>query len=154
MQRVSELITPLSPESGEQMPNTSEKTLAVASSTAAPQAARPETIAKLWQRMAMIYGHKWTSAYGDKDDGTWSSGLSGITGRQIAAGLRACVDSGEPWPPTLPEFRALCLGRSAGPNEHGLDYVPQHLRPQPLRDRSRLLSSDERDAKRQKFAEQ
>jgi hypothetical protein len=65
--------------------------------------------------MAEIYGHKWVSAYGDSSDadgaaGTWAKGLAGITPQQVAEGLKACVVSSDPWPPTLPEFRAMCLG--------------------------------------------
>lgn len=64
--------------------------------------------------MAEIYGHRWTSAYGESaEEGaglTWSKGLAGITTPQVAAGLGACIASADPWPPTLPEFRARCLG--------------------------------------------
>lgn len=68
----------------------------------------------LWGRMAAIYGHRWTSSYGD-DPGsmagdTWAAGLSGLTGAQLARGLEACVASSDPWPPSLPDFRAMCLG--------------------------------------------
>jgi hypothetical protein len=69
----------------------------------------------LWVRMAEIYGHRWTSSYGESSDangaaGTWAKGLSGIDSMQIAAGLKSCIVSANPWPPTLPEFRAMCLG--------------------------------------------
>lgn len=68
----------------------------------------------LWLRMAEVYGHRWTSAYGeDPETGageTWAKGLSGVSPKQMAAGLSSCVASADPWPPTLPEFRARCLG--------------------------------------------
>lgn len=74
----------------------------------APTAART-----LWVRMAEIYGHRWTSAYGDNpNEGaalTWAKGLAGISAKQVGDGLRACVSSSDPWPPTLPEFRGMCL---------------------------------------------
>lgn len=65
--------------------------------------------------MTEIYGHRWTSSYGaesgqDGAAGTWAKGLAGISPAQIAEGLRACIASGDPWPPALPEFRAMCLG--------------------------------------------
>lgn len=65
--------------------------------------------------MAEIYGHRWTSAYGETADDcgageTWAKGLAGVTGEQLGEGLKACVASADPWPPTLPEFRARCLG--------------------------------------------
>lgn len=69
----------------------------------------------LWVRMAEIYGHRWASAYGEASDldgaaGTWAKGLAGIAPAQVAVGLGACIASADPWPPTLPEFRARCLG--------------------------------------------
>lgn len=74
---------------------------------------------RFWQRMAAIYGHKWTSAYGDTpfdDNGsltlagdTWQRGLTGVAEQDIAKGLQAALMSADGWPPTLPAFRALCF---------------------------------------------
>jgi hypothetical protein len=60
--------------------------------------------------MTEMYGHRWVSQQGEDPNDTWVRGLMGLTGRQLGAGLVACRDSGEGWPPTLPEFRAACLG--------------------------------------------
>jgi len=69
---------------------------------------------RLWEAMADVYGHRWVSSYGaDPQKGagqTWAKGLAGLTGHQLAAGIESCITSAESWPPTLPEFRALCLG--------------------------------------------
>lgn len=95
--------------------------------------------------MSHIYGHRWSAGYGERAvdrDGnltdvakTWSSGLSGITGEQVAQGLRACVDRGVSgdtenagWPPSLPEFRALCLPERRDPIHR--DYVALPRPPQ------------------------
>jgi len=71
-------------------------------------------IATVWTRMAEIYGTRWTSGFGaDPSTGagsTWAKGLAGITAQQLGAGLTACIAAADPWPPTLPEFRARCLG--------------------------------------------
>jgi hypothetical protein len=72
---------------------------------------REEHMPLLWMRMARIYGHRWISNHGDADDGTWLEGLAGVTLDGIKRGLEACRDSGEEWPPSLPKFRAMCLGR-------------------------------------------
>lgn len=87
--------------------------------SAAPLSALPPqtmaNMAKLWRRMVEIYGHRWTAVHGlsvDADGSsatTWAKGLSGITGQQLAAGLEACIVRADSWPPTLPEFRELCL---------------------------------------------
>lgn len=88
--------------------------------TTEPQPLSKPILRDLWTRMSAIYGHRWNSAYGDlSEDGTgkptvagdtWKRGLLGVTAQQVGTGLNACIASAEPWPPTLPEFRALCLG--------------------------------------------
>jgi hypothetical protein len=85
----------------------------------------PRQLRDLWAKMTSIYGHRWVSAFGDSpeygndaktpgaftDAGkVWSQGLIGITGQQMALGLRRALMSAEPFPPNLPEFRAMCLG--------------------------------------------
>ena len=66
-------------------------------------------MAQLWARMVRIYLHRWTSGAGDADDGTWLTGLKGLTPERLAHGLRECITRTDPWPPSLPEFRGLCL---------------------------------------------
>ena len=68
---------------------------------------------KLALKMSEIYGHRWTSSFGVlfNQDHAWASALSGITGQQLATGLMAVIASGEKWPPSAPEFRALCEAR-------------------------------------------
>jgi len=59
--------------------------------------------------MTEIYGHKWTSHYGEADiEGTWARGLADMSGQELKAGFIACLNSGEAWPPSLPEFRVMC----------------------------------------------
>jgi hypothetical protein len=69
--------------------------------------------------MAAIYGYRWTSAYGERCDDdagvltiagdTWQRGLDAVGEQRIGTGLNACVICADPWPPTLPQFRAMCL---------------------------------------------
>ena len=76
-------------------------------------------IVNLWERMTHLYGHRFSAVFGERatrPDGsltdvaqTWAGGLRGITGAQLAAGLRTCIGSGTEWPPSLPAFRAMCL---------------------------------------------
>ena len=87
------------------------------SRAAEPVVPRPQSqnsMDQLWRHMSQIYGHKWTSAYTADPAGsaatTWSKGLSGLSGRQLADGLAACIASADQWPPTLPQFRMMCLG--------------------------------------------
>ncbi len=79
---------------------------------------------KLWVMMAGLYGHKWISSYGTSDvkvddlgnprpdSGIWSKTLAGVSGQQIAQGMKMCtMRTGEQaaWPPSAPEFRDMCL---------------------------------------------
>jgi hypothetical protein len=71
-------------------------------------------LAELWVRMLAIYGYRWESAYGRAPEGvaadTWAAGLTGLQPREIGTGFDACLTSSDGWPPSLPEFRAMCLG--------------------------------------------
>jgi len=107
----------------------------------------------LFERFNHIYGHKFASSYGEsainakgltETAKTWASGLRGVTGEQIASGLRKCINCGESWPPTLPEFVLMCKGKEA--NEFGLDYIPECYRETK---RERLIESDENKEKHQ-----
>lgn len=66
---------------------------------------------RLWMKMAEMFGHRWTSSFGEKADpsGAWASALRGLDGRQLANGLNAVAMSGEEWPPSAPAFRVMCL---------------------------------------------
>ena len=84
-----------------------------------------KAISQLFERMTYIYAHKWTSAMGEStaENGelsvaakTWQAGLSGITTQQISKGLERAALSGNPWSPSLPEFRLLCLYRDDVPS--------------------------------------
>lgn len=64
--------------------------------------------------MGAAYGHRWTSAYGDDPRAAagrvWARGLAGLSREQIDMGIAACINGAEDWPPSLPDFRAKCLG--------------------------------------------
>jgi hypothetical protein len=87
-----------------------------------PRGLPARIIDRVWQRMAEIYGHKWTSSYGDIDkDGTWAQGLADMRPDELRTGFVSCVKRGDPWPPSLPEFRALCRP-APGKREHAAMY--------------------------------
>jgi hypothetical protein len=80
-----------------------------------------KVIGLIWQRMLSIYGHKWVSHLGVADDGegeltdsakTWKKGLAGITVEQVKHGFDVLIFKSHDWPPSLPEFRKLCLSKS------------------------------------------
>lgn len=69
------------------------------------------TLDLLWGRMTEIYGHRWTSAYGDSPVDGWEIALTGITPEMIRLGLGRMATERRyaDWPPAALEFRALCL---------------------------------------------
>src|SRR4030065_2875387 len=119
MQHVSQLITQPSEKSEQQ--------------TSAHDSVRQLTdnqMRRVWERMARMYGHRWTSNYGVEDDGTWRKGLAGLTREQIGAGLVKCLErkpapGEEDWPPTLNEFRAMCIPEKRKPLNRALPPPPQ-----------------------------
>lgn len=78
---------------------------------------------KLWLKMTEIYGRRWTGSFGVSADQThaWAATLGGLTGAQIGAGLTALAETQDEqlrkWPPSAPEFRALCLEVPGLPTE-------------------------------------
>jgi hypothetical protein len=64
--------------------------------------------------MGALYGHAWTSSYGDNprnvNGSEWASTLAGFSRSDIDRGLDACRAEGAEFPPSAPRFRAMCLG--------------------------------------------
>lgn len=62
--------------------------------------------------MTSAFGTKWTTTHGDNFADTsgriWAIQLAGLSGAQIQRGLTHAVR--EAWPPTLSDFKAMCLG--------------------------------------------
>jgi hypothetical protein len=80
------------------------------SSTARASAWMVETV---YERFTAMFGHSFTSQYGTQPNGiagdTWAAVLAGLSGEQVALGLREAVKLGSDWPPSAPRFRMLCL---------------------------------------------
>ncbi|WP_442108223.1 hypothetical protein [Pseudomonas sp. NUPR-001] len=78
---------------------------------------------KLWLKMSEMYGHRWTSSFGESADQehSWAKILGGLTGRQLAGGLQQLLDRAAEfdWPPPANVFRAMCL------HVQGLPHVDQ-----------------------------
>ena len=84
----------------------------------------------LFAKMAAIYGVKFADQWAGIDlvaiKATWAEALAELDGSEIAAGLRQLVRNGSPFPPTLPEFYALCRPKIDVPpvSDHaGLDAI-------------------------------
>src|SRR5262245_56483180 len=93
---------------------------------------------RLFQRFATHYGKPWLDMWADipladvKD--AWATELAGVTSEQIGAALKHLGK----FPPTLPEFVALCKPPAARP-EHRL------LLPSPQVEQAKLSPALERE---------
>jgi len=86
-------------------------------------------IARVWTRMAEVYGHKWVSQYGECSDEmgnltsaakTWAEGLASLGDqaeqlKRISVGFSKTVKSGDQWPPSLPQFLQMCHVKRLAP---------------------------------------
>lgn len=61
--------------------------------------------------MVEIYGHKFTSAFGDEPNESWTRAVGSIRPEQIAFGLNRLQHRDDPWPPNAVEFRRMCLNQ-------------------------------------------
>lgn len=80
---------------------------------------------RVWLRLAEIYGHRLTSAFGDKPPQPWIAGIAQLTSEQIRTALGRCIADKLAWPPTLPEFIALSEPR---PEDHNLPALEDAYR--------------------------
>ena len=82
---------------------------------------------RLWLRMVEIYGHKWTSSYGETPNESWIRCLADVEPAQIAKGLNALLARGDEWPPTAVGFRNLCIEPDAWERQAHKEYRPERL---------------------------
>ena len=62
----------------------------------------------LWVRMAEIFGHRWTSSFGESPSKAWTDALRQMPNDDMARGVTYLTNGDSVWPPTLPEFKAVC----------------------------------------------
>jgi hypothetical protein len=81
-----------------------------------PTGARESAIERLYSRMCRIYLTKWTHSFkgGDNDVARWALEWSqefarhGIAPQMVLAAVERCVTEYVDWPPSLPQFIAMC----------------------------------------------
>lgn len=62
----------------------------------------------LWITMAEAYPGLWVRDHGEFPNETWQRALADVTPTQIGKGIDAVIKRGGKYPPSLPEFCALC----------------------------------------------
>lgn len=108
--------TASSPTSSEPVSSTSSTAATRGETSATPPRAKPSpSLADfVWAHMAGLFGHTWTSAYGNNPrsiaGAEWATTLAGLSRAQVEAGIDACRAEGGEFPPSAPRFRGMCLG--------------------------------------------
>lgn len=128
MKRISDLTTAHPAKSPAPLPSEMRGGLVSAArqSIAMPSTANINAshIDRLWMRMTNIFGHKWTSSFGAEPSETWLAGLIDMSEDEVRTGLLACLNWPEEWPPTLPQFRALCRPRREAAHQVHVRELP------------------------------
>lgn len=66
----------------------------------------PEQTKHLWRLLGQTWGAKFAEQYGPAPNEAWSAALASISSDQAKHALGQLIQSGTPFPPTLPEFMA------------------------------------------------
>lgn len=85
----------------------------------------PAWVDRLFSRLAAYYGSQklatmWVDADMAEVKAVWSEQLGRFEPASISAALQRLVDSGNQWPPTLPEFVELCRQAAIGRQQAGM----------------------------------
>lgn len=105
------------------LPSSKSSKPSMSSETRSPKPVEPlalPLLESLWRTMVQTYGHRWTANFGVKPtpDHAWAKHLTGLSGRQIANGLaQLSTLESDGWPPSAPQFRAICLQVPGLPTE-------------------------------------
>ena len=94
-----------------------------------------------------MFGHKWTTSYGDAPDPdkVWYAILKDVTWQQMQTGMNELANSGAMWPPGAPEFKKLCLGIEEGVNVARAPNVEATAKEQGLRGITHKRSQEQID---------
>lgn len=76
-----------------------------------PDERRRQLMVAMWHRMSTFFGSIWESQYGGVNDqgiSSWSGALGEFTVEELGGAIGECQKWDGKFPPTFPEFRALC----------------------------------------------
>ena len=115
-----------------------------------------EACVYVWPILTSMYGHKFTSQFGESADPTWVACLKGLNELQIKTGLETCLKTYPVWPPGAAQYRALCEGRVLDENgkdgswqQQGAAYVDFNDPAHPSYEPKRIESDEAKEIKRE-----
>lgn len=65
----------------------------------------------VWSAMTQMYGEAWIKRHGERPTEIWHKMLKGMSMDRLKRGLRATLESGSEFPPSLPRFIECCAKR-------------------------------------------
>lgn len=103
----------------------------------------------MWHRLGALFGSAWESQYGTVQNQTihaWAGALAEFGAAEIREAVRLCESWEDKFPPTFPQFKALCLSaRNRGRNftERRMELEKRHGKPAGLIEHlQRVATSD------------
>lgn len=103
-----------------------KKTMTMKTSSTGSSKWTKEVLQRFWDFMGQTYGKQWFLQNGTEPPEPWKAFLRSITPAQARDLIETCLKD-SPYPPHLGALQHY--NNRTVLNEHGLDYVPQHLRP-------------------------
>jgi len=97
----------------------------------------------LWEVMTKLFHHAWTSREREEPTQHWIQLLASLTPEQTSKGLDELLVWESSFPPTVIQFRQLCLPKTNSPTGVNSDAYVTYIPP-------KRIESDENVAKREK----
>jgi len=92
--------------------------------------------------MAELFGSKWTGPQPTTPTPGWIFALADLTPKQVGHGLMVLRDSGAEWPPSAPQFRAMCFPAKRE-NSAAYHVPPSHQLEKKISDEDRAKGRSE-----------
>ncbi len=84
---------------------------------------------RVWGMLVEMYGNSFVAKYSASPGPLWRAEIAKLTDAQLEAGIARLLDAGGAFPPSLPEFRAACVGDPQTLDEAQVEELAYQLIP-------------------------
>lgn len=84
---------------------------------------------RVWGMLVEMYGNGFLTKYSASPGPLWRSEIAKLTDAQIESGFARLLEDGGAFPPSLPEFRAACMGDPQTLDEAQIEELAYQLIP-------------------------
>lgn len=92
----------------------------------------PNEMRTLWTLLGQTWGNRFLEEYGPRPNEAWSAALNTVDFQACTQAMRALIDLGSPFPPTLPEFLKQARRFRARPT-NVVELPPPPMAPEKIR---------------------